>query len=190
MVAIDRLREIPARRLAAPLATLIILGVGGSAVAWLDVDWQAVASLGYGGVFLACFASALTIVVPAPGIVAVFLAGRALDPVLVGLSAGIGSAIGESSGYILGRSGRAALGNGSADSPLAARIEGLVRRYGVPTILVLAIVPNPFFDMAGIAAGATRMSPAAFFAATAIGKFVRMTAVALAGQYALTWILP
>lgn len=188
-MTIERLRALPIWRLIALLVMVVILCLGTLAIAWLDVDWEAFASLGYGGVFLACFASALTIVVPAPGVVAVFLAGKVFDPMLVGLSAGVGSALGEFSGYLLGRGGRAALGEAVADSRVATRIQWLVTRYGFGFILLLAIIPNPVFDMAGIAAGASRMSPVAFLLATVIGKVVRMTAVALAGHYALNWIL-
>ena len=189
-VTIERHRAIPARRLVALLVIVATLVLGTAAVAWLDVDWSAFASLGYVGIFVACLISALTIVVPAPGAAAVFVAGSVFDPILVGLSAGVGSAVGEFSGYLLGRGGRAALGDVVGDSRAAARIEELLRRYGFRLILVLAIIPNPLFDVAGLAAGASRMSPSAFFLATAVGKVVRMSAVALAGHYALTWILP
>jgi uncharacterized membrane protein YdjX (TVP38/TMEM64 family) len=63
------------------------------------------------------------------------------------------------------------------------------RRYGLWVILVLSIVPNPLFDLAGIAAGALRVPVRHFLLVCWVGKTVKTTAFAFAGQ-SLLHILP
>jgi membrane protein DedA with SNARE-associated domain len=55
-----------------------------------------------------------------------------------------------------------------------------MRRYGVPTIFVLAVIPNPVFDAAGILAGTLRMPIVHYLGAAGAGKILRSTLIALA----------
>src|SRR3990170_232805 len=64
----------------------------------------------------------------------------------------------------------------------AGRIDWLMQRYGFVTLLVLAGVPNPLFEFAGITAGAVRMSFWRFLLAVAIGKTVRVILLVIIGQ--------
>jgi uncharacterized membrane protein YdjX (TVP38/TMEM64 family) len=93
---------------------------------------------------------------------------------LVGAVAGVGQAIGELTGYAAGSSGRSLV----PDGPLADRIVAWIRRFGVPTVFVLAAVPNPVFDIAGVAAGATRMPVLAYFGSATAGKVLKNIIVA------------
>ena len=52
---------------------------------------------------------------------------------------------------------------------------------GLIPILVLAIIPNPFFDLAGIAAGTLKMPVWQFLLACLVGKTIKMVAFAYAG---------
>ena len=45
-------------------------------------------------------------------------------------------------------------------------------------IFVLAVVPNPVFDLAGVAAGVLRMPVLSYLAAAATGKVIKNIAVA------------
>ncbi len=134
---------------------------------------------GYPGIFALSFLASATIVLPAPGLLPVFSLGRAgLDPFLIGLSAGAGSTLGEMSGYLAGFSGQAIVENRKV-------YDGLVRwmrRYGLLVIFVLALVPNPFFDLAGMVSGALRVPIWQFLLATFAGKTVKMVAVAVLGR--------
>jgi uncharacterized membrane protein YdjX (TVP38/TMEM64 family) len=56
-----------------------------------------------------------------------------------------------------------------------------VQRHGSPAIFALAVIPNPFFDLGGIAAGVLRMPVWRCLAACWAGKVLRMIAVAAAG---------
>jgi uncharacterized membrane protein YdjX (TVP38/TMEM64 family) len=50
---------------------------------------------------------------------------------------------------------------------------------------VLSAIPNPFFDLAGIAAGASGFPGKRFFLAAWIGKTIKDVTIALAGCYSL-----
>ena len=54
-------------------------------------------------------------------------------------------------------------------------------RYGLLTVFVLSVIPNPLFDVAGIISGVMRISVWKFLAATWCGKVIKATLVALAG---------
>ena len=107
---------------------------------------------GYLGAFIIAALSASTIIVPVPGLIIIFTLGAILNPWLVGIISGLGGTLGELTGYLLGYSGRATIQN----MKLYRKMEGWMRRWGSVTILVLAAIPNPIFDVAGAVAGALR----------------------------------
>ena len=124
--------------------------------------------------------STATLILPAPGLALTAVAGAAGDPILVGVVAGLGQAVGELTGYAAGRSGRSLLPNTAA----TARLEEWLRRRGLLVIFVLALVPNPVFDLAGIAAGAVGIPALKYLVAAAGGKVLKNIFVA-AGASAL-----
>jgi membrane protein DedA with SNARE-associated domain len=133
---------------------------------------------GYPGVFVISLLGNATVVLPAPGLAIVSLAGSILNPYLVGLSAGAGSALGELTGYLAGYSGQAAV-------PDTAKYEQMVawmRQYGLWMILVLSVIPNPLFDLAGIAAGALKIPVHHFLLVCWLGKTIKTTVFALGGS--------
>ena len=140
---------------------------------------------GYPGIFVLNLLSSATIVVPAPGLVAVVSMGSVLNPFFVGLCAGAGDTLGELTGYLAGYSGRAVVEQ-------RARYERLVewtQKYGLWVIFVLSVIPNPLFDLAGIAAGALKIPVWRFLLACWVGKTIKTTLFALGGQ-TITAILP
>jgi len=145
---------------------------------------QDFATLGYLGAFLVMLLSNATLVLPAPGLFIVFALGSTLNPILVGLCAAVGATIGETTGYVTGYSGLTLL----EDTSVARTIKAWMQRNGVITILVLSAVPNPFFDIAGVIAGATRMPAWRFLSTALCGKTVQATAIALAGSMSVEWV--
>ena len=136
---------------------------------------------GYLGVFLTALVASATVVLPVPGLAIVYVAGSVWNPILVGLAAGLGDAIGEATGYLAGYAGQGLI----EDATIYRYFENWMRRNGVLTIFFLSAIPNPFFDLAGIAAGASGFPPKWFFLAAWMGKTIKNVAVALAGCYSI-----
>jgi len=136
---------------------------------------------GYVGVFVATLLGSASVILPVPGLAIVYLGGSIWNPLFVGLAAGLGDTMGEATGYLAGYAGQGLI----EDSKLYTRFERWMHLHGFLTIFILSAVPNPFFDMAGIAAGASRFSAKRFFLATWIGKTIKDVVFALAGFYSV-----
>lgn len=142
------------------------------------------AALGYPGIFLIALLANATVLLPAPGVAVIYAMGAIFNPLAVGLAAGTGGTIGELSGYLAGFSGQAVV----EQTDIYNRIRPWVDKYGGWTIMVLSAIPNPFFDVAGIAAGIAKMPVPTFLLFTGIGQLIKMTLFALAGHYSVTFI--
>lgn len=140
---------------------------------------------GYPGIFLLSLLANATLIMPAPGIAITFAMGAVFNPIGVGLAAGTGSALGELTGYLAGFGGQAV----AERTAIYERLEQWTARHGGLTILVLAFIPNPIFDIAGAAAGALRMPLAKFLFWVWIGKTLKMLLFAYAGAYSVDWLL-
>lgn len=136
-------------------------------------------SLGYLGVFLISLVSSATIVIPAPGWIAVLELGRILDPLLLGISAGTGAAIGELTGYFAG-SGILVLAEKKGKKIIEMHKEW-IKKNSFLAILILSFIPNPLFDIAGITAGILKVDVKKFLLACAIGKSIRFFLLAYLG---------
>ncbi len=166
------------------LAGLLFV-VGMSAVIYAFRDQvKNLALLGYPGIFVAVLLSNATILFPAPGGAIVYAMGAIFNPLGVGLAAGTGGAIGEMSGYIAGLSGRAAIER----MDIYERIAPYIRRFGYWAVFIMAAIPNPFFDLAGIAAGVLKMPAWQFFLAVWAGQIIKMLLFAYAGALSLGWV--
>ncbi len=132
---------------------------------------ESFATISYMGVFVACFASTATILLPAPGILVVLRYAQVFNPVVIVLLGGIGTAVGEMVGFLLGWSGN--------------ELMKINKEWGLfswftkhPNIMVFlfSMIPFPVFDIVGITAGATKMNPLKFLGLCAIGKTIKMAA--------------
>ena len=135
-------------------------------------------SYGYLGIFVISVLGNATIVLPVPVILTAFLGGGIFNPLLVGLISSFGATIGELTGYIAGRSGRVVV----KDNSKFEKIEKWMAKYGMWTIFVLAVIPNPAFDLAGIVSGATKIPVWKFFLVTWAGKFIKFLTFAYIGS--------
>ncbi|MBN2385950.1 MAG: VTT domain-containing protein [Anaerolineales bacterium] len=160
------------------LALVVGLTVGG----YLIRDRiQEFAVYGYPGIFLVTLISYATILIPVPGLAIVFAMSGIFHPLGVALAAAAGGALGELSGYLAGYSGRAVIENWKAYDKITAR----VRRYGGPAILVLAAIPNPVFDLVGVAAGVLKMPVHKFLLWCFPGQLIKMLFIAYTGAVSL-----
>jgi uncharacterized membrane protein YdjX (TVP38/TMEM64 family) len=143
------------------------------------------AAYGYPGIFLIALMTNATVFIPAPGVAVVFAMGNIFNPLGVGLAAGTGGALGELSGYLAGFSGQAIIEN----TKVYDRIHPWVEKFGGWAIFLLAVIPNPFFDIAGVAAGIAKLSLRRFLLACWLGELIKMSAFAYAGFYSLDWLI-
>jgi membrane protein YqaA with SNARE-associated domain len=141
-------------------------------------------AIGYPGIFLVSLLGNATVILPAPSLVLVFAMGSAFPPLLVGLVAGAGEALGELTGYGLGFGGQAVIENRQVYERMVAWMQ---RRGGI-TVFLLSTIPNPFFDLAGIAAGMLRYSLWRFLLFCWLGKTLKTVLVAWAGSQSIVFI--
>jgi uncharacterized membrane protein YdjX (TVP38/TMEM64 family) len=145
---------------------------------------QEFAAYGYPGIFLIALLANATVFIPAPGIAVVFAMGSIFNPLAVALTAGTGGALGELSGYLAGFGGQGVVER----TKIYNRIHPWIEKYGGWAILVFAAIPNPFFDLAGVAAGVTKMSVWRFLFFCWIGQLIKMSIFAYSGAYSLNWL--
>lgn len=195
--------RIPRRVLVAVATVLVLLVLVVSAIPLLT-DWVSEDDFrryGYAGIFLANFLANATAFVPVPGLSAI---GQALvvkgaerlwDPGVV-VAAASAMTLAESTAYGLGALGRGIIEE--HETPIRGRlgrfmqhaarwVDWLMARYGFPTLLVLSAIPNPFFEFAGITAGAVRMNFLRFLVAVGIGKTVRVILLVTLGEAVFDW---
>lgn len=187
------------------LGVLVLFAVLGPSVVllivpeWFNLDEQSLGGLGYVGVFVANLASTVTVFIPVPGLTAlgqvlILDQGEVLNPVLVGIAGGCGMALGEITAYVAGvYGGQMAAGHTLPGPRWTARlveraisvIDRLMDRYGMLTLFVLSVIPNPVFEIAGITAGAVRMPFGRFMGAVLVGKVLRGIILAFLGRYSI-----
>ncbi|MDY7040747.1 MAG: VTT domain-containing protein [Chloroflexota bacterium] len=168
-------------RQAVALILVVIITV---TIFYLTDEIQRFRAYGYPGVFVISLLGNATVILPAPSLAVVFAMGSVLHPLLVGMCAGPGEALGELTGYMAGYGGRAAIEN----REMYDRLESRMRRYGGLTVFVLSVIPNPVFDLAGIAAGVLRYPLWRFLLFCWLGKTIKTVAFAYAGAYSVSFM--
>ena len=109
-------------------------------------------TLGYLGIYISSLISASSIFIPIPGIGAVCvgsLPSLGLNPLLIGLIAGLAESIGELTGYFTGRS----FSGSFKETRLKDYLFKKMKKNGSIIIFFGSIFPNPFFDIIGIISG-------------------------------------
>jgi uncharacterized membrane protein YdjX (TVP38/TMEM64 family) len=144
---------------------------------------------GYVGIFLISIAANATIIIPLPGVAFTTAMGAIFNPAGVAVAAGLGAAIGELSGYLAGFSGQGVAERVTLYEKLTAWMRAHQNlAYGL--IVLLAFIPNPLFDLAGMASGALKIPLWKFLIACSIGKILKMLCFAYAGYYSINWLFP
>ncbi|NPA06009.1 MAG: VTT domain-containing protein [Chloroflexi bacterium] len=139
---------------------------------------------GYVGLFVITLLSNATVIFPAPSMVLPLTMATVLNPWAVAVIAAAGAALGELSGYLAGFTGKAFI----EDYRLYQRVRGWMARHGEVVIFILAALPVPIFDLAGIIAGATRIPILRFLAWTFAGKLVKMLGITVFGHLMGSWL--
>ena len=152
-----------------------------SAAAFFMQDRISVGHLSYGAVAGAVLLASGGLVVPVPALAITCSTATFLNPAAVAVIAGVAGTLGELTGYFLGYSGSRVLERGR----LYRRIESWMRRRGWLLLFVISAIPNPIFDVAGIAAGALRYPLWRYLVAVGLGKQVKFFTVAYACFYSV-----
>ncbi len=138
---------------------------------------RSVGKYGYLGIFFISMIGNATIVLPVPTFVTAFAGGGVFNPIAVGVISAAGATLGEMTGYLAGTSGQAIVEN----RDMYDRFQGWMQRHGLLALFVLAAIPNPFFDVAGIIAGISKIPVPTFLAVTWAGKVVKFLIIAYLG---------
>ena len=135
---------------------------------------------GYLGVFMVTLLANATVVIPVPypGVVARLATELSALPVaLLGAS---GSAIGEATGFLVGRAGKKVVEQNRFYLWLRHQLRTPLRAFAI--LFLLSAPPNPVFDIAGLTAGSLAVPFPVFLAATFCGRIIRMLILAGLGQ--------
>jgi membrane protein YqaA with SNARE-associated domain len=148
-----------------------------------------IATYGYFGIAAVAAVSTATVFLPTfPLSLLVFLSAATLNPILLGIAAGVGSATGELIAYFVGRGGERVLEKKYKKQ--IHEIEKLFQKYGGWLIIfVVGAIPIIPFDVMGLFCGGIHYNAKKFYTAALAGKTVRYTSVALAGYFGMHWIL-
>lgn len=140
----------------------------------------AMKELGYAGAFAISLVSSASIILPTPGFVSIFEMGRVLDPLALGIVAGIGSTLGELTAYYAGKTEQKKL----QKMGIYKQNEKMLKSWGPLAMFALAVVPNPALDIAGIAAGALGMPVWQYLLSVGGAKIIKYTLLAYTGFWA------
>ena len=150
------------------------------------VDWMRTFAVQYGyfGIFLISMLGAMSIFVPIPYTVVIFTLGglRIFDPLWIAVAAGLGAAIGEFSGYVIGFGGRRIISE--KQKTKMDFLTKLFKKFGPIVIFVFALTPLPD-DLLFIPLGVMRYSVLRAFIPALLGKFVSNLIIAYSGYFSL-----
>ena len=160
-------------------AAFIISGV----VLWATGTFN-IENIGYTSIWFLAFIGASLLFLPVSALAAVCVAATVdLNPFLIAVVAGSAEAIGELTGYLAGMGGKAIFDR----NRFYLRFKNLFSRYASLTLFFGSIIPNPFFDFLGVAAGSILFPIKRFVLIVFIGKTIKFTWVALGCYYGVTW---
>ncbi|MEM4389257.1 MAG: VTT domain-containing protein [Candidatus Micrarchaeia archaeon] len=151
---------------------------------WLgpQLSQQQLVAWGYFGVFVLMLVTSATVILPVPGLAVVVILGHYTNPFLLGIAAGLGSGLGELSGYLAGYGAEGIFRKKEGVRYRALRDWMFRQNNGALALFLLALIPNPAFDLAGIVAGATRYPWWKFLVAVVLGKTIRSIVLAWLGS--------
>lgn len=136
---------------------------------------------GYLGVFFISFIGTMSIIVPIPYTLVILLLSMrgAMNPLLLTIAGGIGSGIGEFSGYALGYYGRTMISK-KRQRKMNYMVK-VLNRYGSIVIFLFALTPLPD-DLLFVPLGILRYSFIKAFIPCFLGKLLMCGILAFGGQ--------
>ena len=141
--------------------------------------FEALQAYGYVGAFLISVLGSLIPFLPVPYLIPIVLMSKTLDPLLLGILAGIGGAVGKLTSYGLGRFGRRLLGEERRKKMTA--LGRAIGKYGALAVFLFALTPLPD-DIIYIPIGLTGFDLMKFMFANVLGKIILSWIVAYSGR--------
>jgi len=142
---------------------------------------------GYIGAFIVSFLAGITVLVPVPSVFIVFTLGAVLNPVLVGLIAGVGEATGSMGVYLTGLSSARAFH--ALDHTVMAKFRAWIKSRGALSVFAMSAIFNPLFFPFTAIAGMMHYGWWRFFLLCLAGKSLKNILVAAAGYYGFKLII-
>ena len=144
---------------------------------------QNMSTIGYIGLFLSCFISNLSILLPTSSTIIIVAAAMTLNPWICILVGGLGTAFGEQASYLCGFVGSSGF----------EKKDNIGKKYALKwfekkpflTVFLFAFVPLPVFDIVGIIAGTKKMKWWKYTLAAVIGKTLKFLFVIVSLFYLL-----
>jgi membrane protein YqaA with SNARE-associated domain len=168
-----------------------VLGVVAALMAAGVVMWVAgafdAATLGYPTVWLFSFIGSAAIILPLPTPAGVCIGATpafGLHPVLLGVISGSAEVLGELVGYAAGATGRSILQR----HRWYPRVHNWVQRRGAVVLFAMSVIPNPLFDIVGIAAGSIGYPLRKFIPVVFVSKSIKSTGIAFACYHGIGFI--
>jgi membrane protein YqaA with SNARE-associated domain len=150
----------------------------------LVLEWmeQFALQFSYLGVFIISFIGSVSVIFPIPYTIVIYLLGSFLDPFFIAITGGLGSALGEFSGYTLGYYGRNVV-----SEERRRKMDYMVKvfgKYGPAAIFLFALTPLPD-DLLFIPLGVMRYPFWKAFIPALLGKTLMTFIVAYSGQQSI-----
>jgi membrane protein YqaA with SNARE-associated domain len=120
-----------------------------------------------------------------PFTLTIYAFGSILNPLILGLSCGLGSTIGELSAYLIGWGGRSMLEERYGKRLESAKL--LIERYGVLAIFLFAVLPLPD-DLILVPLGILRYDLWKAMTSMFLGKTAMCLFIAYAGRYSYSFV--
>jgi membrane protein YqaA with SNARE-associated domain len=167
------------KKMAVTIVVVMIVVV--AAIAGL-FDWENyLLQYSYVGVFAISLVGAMSIIVPIPYTFIILTLGmEGMNPLLLTVAGGLGSGVGEFSGYILGYYGRSVISE-KQQRKMGYMIR-IFDRYGPITIFLFALTPLPD-DLLFIPLGMLRYKFIKAFIPSILGKTLMCAILAYGGQF-------
>lgn len=133
------------------------------------------------GILLINFFASATIFLPAPAIATVVAGGALYSPISVAIASSFGAALGDVVGFLLGHSSKNLFYKNH--HTMFKILKDTFNTFGGIIIFIVALVPNPFFDLVGVFAGFLHYPLLRFFILIFVGRLLRNFLLASLGSF-------
>ena len=165
------------------LVAVVIVAILSGIILWRWTnDPTSVEQFGLGGIFLGSMLSHLTVVARDMFIPMFLPLATIYNPLILGVSAGVGAAIGELTTYFLGWGVAETIENNFEDD---SRLSRWIRNYGLWAVLLVAITPLPDTPIV-LLAGSSKLPFGKLFIVECIGKTILYSIGAVVGGIVFT----